>query len=397
MLHLNFVMVKDINTDMANEVDISESKLFLEQPAVLKRLLRCHSRFALYREHHPKDFKGHEDECHIIWATADYAKMGKGFRFQDQIEEKNITGQNGLIIRPRAIKSTEEQSQRSKNMAEVFTPTWVCNAQNNLIDNAWFGREGVFNEEYIENGEHKWKPSKGNIVFDNDNAERSWKAYVREQRLEMACGEAPYLVSRYDVVNYTDQLIPVEMRIGLLDRKLRVVSENVDEPTQWMDWAEQALKATYGFEWQGDNLLLAREAVLMTVCDYFEAKFGEPISADKKRKARLNYLAYIISWNLWQMDGLKMVIPCSCKATRVVANQKDIDGAKAQIEAQKMSLFPMNIEIPKPQFEMRPCEGCQSGDYSKHTGILCRVRDWTYEGKDYDKQRPYFYTLFNNN
>ena len=92
MLHLNFVMVKDINTDMANEMDISESKLFLEQPAVLKRLLRCHSRFALYREQHPKDFKGHEDECHIIWATDDYAKMGKGFRFQDQIEEKNITG-----------------------------------------------------------------------------------------------------------------------------------------------------------------------------------------------------------------------------------------------------------------------------------------------------------------
>ena len=34
----------------------------------------------------------------------------------------------------------------------MFTPSWVCNAQNNLIDDAWFGRKGVFNEE-ITKGE----------------------------------------------------------------------------------------------------------------------------------------------------------------------------------------------------------------------------------------------------
>jgi len=381
---------------MTNEVDINESRLFLEHPAVLKRLLRCHSRFAEYREMHPEDWKGHEDECHIIWATNDYAKMGKGFRFQDQIEVKNITGKNGHIIRPRAIKTAAEQSQRSKKMAEVFTPTWICNAQNNLIDNAWFGRENVFNEEYMENGEHKWKASMGHIEFDNDNPEKSWKAYVKEQRLEMACGEAPYLVSRYDVVNYSDNLIPIESRIGILDRKLRVVCENVDDPEKWMKWAEEALKATYGFEWQGDNLLLAREAVFMTVCDYFEAKFGEPISADKKRKARLKNLAYIISWNLWQMDGLKMVVPNSCKKKRVMVNKEEI--AKAKEDARQLSFYEdMEVQIPKPKYEMCPCEGCKSGDFSKHTGILCRIRNWNYKGKDYNEERPYFYTLLNKN
>jgi len=381
---------------MTNDVDISESKLYLEHPAVLRRLLRCHSRFAKYREQHPKDWKGHEDDCRIIWATDDYAKMGEGFRFQDQIEVKNITGENGHIIRPRAIKSAEEQSLRSKNMAEVFTPTWICNAQNNLIDNAWFGREGVFNEEYMENGEHKWRASKGRIEFDNDSPEKSWKAYVKEQRLEMACGEAPYLVSRYDVVNYSDRLIPIEMRIGILDRKLRVVSENADDPESWMKWAEEALKATYGFEWQGDNLLLAREAVFMTVCDYFEAKFGEPISADKKRKTRLNYFAYIISWNLWQMDGLKMVVPNSCKKKRVMVNEEEI--AKAKEDAKQLSFYAdMEVQIPKPKYEMRECEGCLSGDHSQHNGILCRIRDWNYKGKDYNEGRPYFYTLLNKN
>jgi len=32
-----------------------------------------------------------------------------------------------------------------ENKAEVFTPSWVCNEQNNLIDEQWFGRKNVFN------------------------------------------------------------------------------------------------------------------------------------------------------------------------------------------------------------------------------------------------------------
>ena len=50
------------------------------------------------------------------------------------------------------------------------------------------------------------------------------------QRLEISCGEAPYLVSRYDTV--MGETIPISQRIGLLDRKLRVVSENTDTEEQ---------------------------------------------------------------------------------------------------------------------------------------------------------------------
>jgi hypothetical protein len=39
--------------------------------------------------------------------------------------------------------------------------------------------------------------------------------------MEISCGEAPYLVSRYDTVS--GNIISVDDRIGLLDRKLRVV------------------------------------------------------------------------------------------------------------------------------------------------------------------------------
>ena len=75
----------------------------------------------------------------------------------------------------------------------------------------------------------------------------------------MSCGESPYLVSRYNVITGED--IPISDRVGLLDRKLRIVCENVDDEKDWYEWAKIAYQSIYGFEWQGDNLVLAREAL----------------------------------------------------------------------------------------------------------------------------------------
>ena len=107
-------------------------------------------------------------------------------------------------------------------MAEVFTPSWICNAQNNLIDEAWFGRKDVFNRELTTpDGQHTWKVNEAKITFPEG---KTWKDYVHDIRMEITCGEAPYLVSRYDTT--TGCFIPVDRRIGLLDRKLRIISEN---------------------------------------------------------------------------------------------------------------------------------------------------------------------------
>ena len=67
----------------------------------------------------------------------------------------------------------------------------------------------------------------------------------------------------------------MERRIGLLDRKLRVVSENTETTGEWLKAAQSAYQSIYGFEWQGDNLILAREALLYTFLDYYRAKFGK--------------------------------------------------------------------------------------------------------------------------
>lgn len=119
------------------QVDIRENEIFEYSPDLLSLLL--------------KDQTLSTEDCqiNIFWATSNYADLGVGYQYGDQITLEAITGKNGEIIKPRAVKSREMQQQRSREMAEVFTPSWICNKQNNLVDNAWFGRENVFIRRWI--------------------------------------------------------------------------------------------------------------------------------------------------------------------------------------------------------------------------------------------------------
>ena len=83
----------------------------------------------------------------------------------------------------------------------MFTPCWVCNEQNNLVDTQWFGRGDVFNRPDGQT----WTATEERVEFP-EKASLSWKKYVDARRLEISCGEAPYLVSRYDTVTgeFTD-------------------------------------------------------------------------------------------------------------------------------------------------------------------------------------------------
>ena len=233
----------------------------------------------------------------IIWGTDDYEYLGNQYHSHFPIEIELITGNNSNIIRPRILKTKEKQGSRRKGRAEVFTPSWVCNTQNNLVDNAWFCRENVFNKETKKG----WETTTERIQFP-DKKDKTWQKYVDEKRLEIACGEAPYLVSRYDTVS--GEHLKLKDRIGMLDRKMRVVGENTNNEGDWFKWSERAFQSIYGFEFQGDSLLIARENLLVSYCDYMEDKLNrEPTEKELKN------IAKIISWNLWQMDGLTYTIP----------------------------------------------------------------------------------------
>lgn len=235
----------------------------------------------------------------ICWATDYYTSYGVEYMPQEPITKELITGPNSHLLKPRVLRSLDEKNLRTKDKAEVFTPSWVCNEQNNLVDEAWFERKDVFNT--VDSKNQTWKATDEKIDFPKG---KTWKKYVDAKRLEISCGEAPYLVSRYDTV--TGNEIPISERIGLLDRKLRVVNENTDNEDEWYRWAIRAYQSTYGYEYQGDNLLLARENLLYTFIENMEHKFSK-----KPSDEQLIEIARIISWNIWQMDGITMTAPFS--------------------------------------------------------------------------------------
>ena len=237
----------------------------------------------------------------ILWATDDYSSISA----KSQIKVSQVIGKNSDFIKPRIQKEKEAQALRTRNKAEVFTPSWICNAQNNLIDEAWFGRKDVFNTIDENSVGKKWISTKDKIKFEtNIESHKTWQDYVKLTRLEITCGEAPYLVSRYDTV--TGKHIKLLDRIGLLDRKMRIVCENAANEAEYFLWAIVAFQNTYGFELQGDNLLLARTNLLLSFNEYTKHFLKRLPTEEEQIK-----IAEIISWNLWQMDGLTFSTPFS--------------------------------------------------------------------------------------
>lgn len=267
---------------------------------------------------------------YIKWATDNYISIGGLYKPESEMEPSQIIGNLTNVIQPRVSKSAKEQMQRTRDKAEVFTPMWIVNQQNNLVDEAWFGRKNIFN---IEDGT-TWKTIEDKVNFPDD---KTWKQYVDLKRLEISCGEAPYLVNRYDAVSGNPR--PVMDRVGLLDRKLRIINENIDNETEWTIWVIRAYQSIYGYEFQGDSLLIARENLLYTYTDNLLYKFGRTPTIIEQKK-----IANIIAWNIWQMDGVTMTVPYSTQKS----------------EYEQISLFDVfgwgNDEPEEETIEAIPCK-----------------------------------------
>ena len=230
----------------------------------------------------------------IVWATDEYKTEGNRLTASSSIDIRDIIGEYSNRIRPRYSKSLESQKDRTKKKAEVFTPSWICNQMNNVFDEDYLGYKNAFNTPKDE----RWVITKRHIAFNDD---RKWEDYVDLTRLEITCGEAPFVTSRY--YPSTGEMINVKNRIGFLDRKLRVVAENTSGD-EYKKWSLRALQSSYGYEYQGDNLLIARINVFLSWYEhYLENMENEPSIKEAKEAAR------IISWNIWQMDGLTGAVP----------------------------------------------------------------------------------------
>jgi hypothetical protein len=259
----------------------------------------------------------------ILWATDSYQSKGEMFSPNAQIKTELVTGIYGSLIQPRAIKSKVEQIYRTRDKAEVFTPLSIVKLMNNACD------------------------SKRTTKYN-------WQEYVALLKLEITCGEAPYIVSRYDPVSEKQELLPLSKRVGFLDRKMRVTSKYCDTHKDWVKWTKIAFQSSYGYEWQGDSLLIARENLLYTFIDYYRDKFKRTPTLKLQKE-----IAEIIVWNIFQMDGLRFVIPMSCKNEKVI-----IKG--------KQTLF----EKKDDYLVEKLCPGCEKKIAQNHNGDYVKIMDW---------------------
>lgn len=224
----------------------------------------------------PVLLQDHTTGKNIIWATDPPPELGVGFADEITLEQLDK-----VQLVPRVQKRLADQKKRTSKKAEVFTPTWVCKKMTDVAE----------------------KDLKG----------EDWKEYINKTCLEVTCGEAPFLTSRYDTT--TGQMVAVPDRIGLLDRKLNAITEKhfkdpkILDYSLWLNYAMNAYMSIYGYEWQGDNLLLARCNLFLTLMENFRSLFGNEIENHRMSPVLIDAIADVISWNVWQMDGLKKTVP----------------------------------------------------------------------------------------
>lgn len=305
----------------------------------------------------------------IIWADNEYEALGDGYMGDDEITVEKITGLNVNIIKPRIAKAVEQQSLRTKSRAEVFSPAWLCNQMNNDLDEVWFGRRDVFNTEAVaDDGVNKWAATNRPIAFPKSKG-HGWHAYVEAPRLEITCGEAPFVCSRYDAV--TGEELPVSKRVGFLDRKLRVVTEKTKTRKEWVRRALDALRATYGFEYQGDNLLIARINVLETFAEHLRDRWGSNPEQDELEQA-----AWIVSWNFWQMNGFTDAVPTNKMGAEVESTLGTFE--EPEPEPIQPSLFDLFDDMLADEATEET-----KGEEPKETVPLCVIYDWQ-NGKPFE-------------
>ena len=208
----------------------------------------------------------------IVWASPSYEGMGKPFCADQPIKKNLIIGPYDSIIQPRVEKNKRNQELRTRKRGEVFTPPWLVDKQVSIV----LDEIGVI----------------------------SFESFIALRWLELACGEGPYIVTRYDSI--TGDIIPVDKRVGFLDRKLQRIAEQSNTEKEFIKWSKIAYESSYGYELQGDSLLLARENLLLSFCEHYDYTFGKLPTMKV-----IKQIATIISYNIFQMNGLTKQTPYS--------------------------------------------------------------------------------------
>jgi hypothetical protein len=182
-------------------------------------------------------------------------------------------------LRRRCDKPKAEQRARTKRRAEVFTPTSVVAFMNDHAEAA-----------------------KCNVPVEELDTV-SWRDRIQLRALDSCCGEGAFTTTLYDPITGED--IPEPERVGILDRKLRLVVEHAP-----MSLAPRylltALRTSYACDIMGDNVILARMNVYLAWLEAYRRAMGTPPSI-----AEMNEACEVICGTVMQVDALTGMLPAS--------------------------------------------------------------------------------------
>lgn len=162
------------------------------------------------------------------------------------------------------------------------------NRKLNTLDAAWFGHEPAFNEESAQG----WQTLSEPVAFDDPF---HWKKYVTRPVFLFQAGHGQALVFR----PFAQGAEPMQYgkRMGILDRRLRIISENTREESEWLRWAESALQSLYGTDVSPLAIFQARLSALVAVREAYAQRFGGQLPVREEK-----YMVTTLCWNLFQMD-----------------------------------------------------------------------------------------------
>lgn len=264
----------------------------------------------------------------LVFATSMYKIHGELYKEDGYITPKLISGKMKNLIKPKINKKPSDIDR-----VKLIFDSWRFNVDNDK-HNFKFDCNNVFGDEL------------GSCLNVED-----WKNSISKKILIMECEEATCLVTRYNLE--TKEVIEPFKRRGILDKRLNLINQNINDEKEWYDMVLVAYKSIYGFDYRGDNVLLARENLLHDFVDNYRYKFYKDPSEEQ-----LIEVAKIVSWNIWQMDALKFVIPFSCINIR----KEDF----------QLSIFEDENEALTGNW----CMGCRFDDFKKHNGTYCKIKDW---------------------
>lgn len=252
------------------------------------------------------------NDFHTLPSSVKQRLLADNTTHRNIIDTSFCESQSDIVLVPRFMRNETNNRERTKNKAEVFTPTRIVKQMLDNIDEA------------------------------GDTLKVEFGAYICSRWLEITCGEGAFLCTRYNPKN--GEMIPIRDRQGILDRKLHAVSKQINQNGAWIQYALQVCRSTYGYEYQGDSLLMARVNALYTFMEYYQNKFNSCLPVQYQCD-----LAEIIAWNIWQMDGLTKCIP----QANVI---KDRHGEYVAIEGTPATIMDWNNREPVSFME---CESWQ--------------------------------------